>query len=249
MCKIIAIANQKGGVAKTTTTINLGVGLSKVGKRVMLIDADPQGHLTMGLGFPKNLRVTLKTMMENIIMGLEFDPREAILHHEEGIDVIPSNKLLSGMDMSLFTVEDREKVLKEYLELLENDYDYILIDCMPSLGMMTINALSAADSVLIPVQPQYYAADGLMELLKVVKGIVSGASSVTGSMATKLKQYSDEGNLTELAVQLILNEKKTETGKVTLTEKKIRKYFPKEYNREQIEQVIYELLDNWKKSQ
>lgn len=96
MCKIIAIANQKGGVAKTTTTINLGVGLSKVGKRVMLIDADPQGHLTMGLGFPKNLRVTLKTMMENIIMGLEFDPREAILHHEEGIDVIPSNKLLSG---------------------------------------------------------------------------------------------------------------------------------------------------------
>ena len=141
MCKIIAIANQKGGVAKTTTTINLGVGLSKVGKRVMLIDADPQGHLTMGLGFPKNLRVTLKTMMENIIMGLEFDPREAILHHEEGIDVIPSNKLLSGMDMSLFTVEDREKVLKEYLELLENDYDYILIDCMPSLGMMTINAL------------------------------------------------------------------------------------------------------------
>ena len=94
-----------------------------------------------------------------------------ILHHEEGIDVIPSNKLLSGMDMSLFTVENREKVLKEYLELLENDYDYILIDCMPSLGMMTINALSAADSVLIPVQPQYYAADGLMELLKVVKGI------------------------------------------------------------------------------
>ena len=133
MCKIIAIANQKGGVAKTTTTINLGVGLSKVGKRVMLIDADPQGHLTMGLGFPKNLRVTLKTMMENIIMGLEFDPREAILHHEEGIDVIPSNKLLSGMDMSLFTVEDREKVLKEYLELLENDYDYILIDCMKDM--------------------------------------------------------------------------------------------------------------------
>lgn len=142
MCKIIAIANQKGGVAKTTTTINLGVGLSKVGKRVMLIDADPQGHLTMGLGFPKNLRVTLKTMMENIIMGLEFDPREAILHHEEGIDVIPSNKLLSGMDMSLFTVEDREKVLKEYLELLENDYDYILIDCMEDMKDETAQILS-----------------------------------------------------------------------------------------------------------
>ena len=155
MCRVIAVANQKGGVSKTTTSINLGVGLVKLGKKVALVDADPQGHLTMGLGFPKNVRVTLKNMMENIIMGMEFDPKEAVLSHKEGVDVIPANKLLTGMDMSLFTVEDREKVLKEYLELLENDYDYILIDCMPSLGMMTINALSAADSVLIPVQPQY----------------------------------------------------------------------------------------------
>ena len=171
MCRVIAIANQKGGVAKTTTTISLGVGLAQAGKRVLLIDADPQGHLTMGLGFSKNLRVTLKSMMENIIMGIESDPREAILHHAEGVDVIPSNKLLSGMDMSLLTIEDREKVLKEYLVLLETEYDYILIDCMPSLGMLTINALSAADSVLIPVQPQYFAADGLVELLKVISGI------------------------------------------------------------------------------
>ena len=173
MCKIIAIANQKGGVGKTTTTSNLGIGLAKQGKRVLLIDADAQGSLTASLGYtePDAIEITLASVMGSLIKDEEVEPMEGILHHEEGIDVIPSNKLLSGMDMSLFTVEDREKVLKEYLELLENDYDYILIDCMPSLGMMTINALSAADSVLIPVQPQYYAADGLMELLKVVKGI------------------------------------------------------------------------------
>ena len=109
MCRVIAVANQKGGVGKTTTTINLGVGLARLGQRVLLVDSDPQGHMTLGLGFPKNLRVTLKNMMENIIMGVEFDPREAVLRHKEGVDVVPSNKLLTGMDMSLITVDDRER--------------------------------------------------------------------------------------------------------------------------------------------
>ncbi len=171
MCRVIAVANQKGGVGKTTTCINLGVALARLGKKVLLVDADPQGQVALGLGFPKKVRVTLKNMLENIIMGLEFDPKEVILKHKEGVEVIPANKLLAGLDVALINVEDREKVLKEYLELLEDDYDYILIDCMPSLGMMVINALYAADSVLIPVQPQYYATDGLTELLKAVKGI------------------------------------------------------------------------------
>ena len=173
MCKIIAIANQKGGVGKTTTTSNLGIGLAKQGKRVLLIDADAQGSLTASLGFtePDKLEETLATVMANIINDVEMEDDYGILRHEEGIDLMPGNIELSGLEVSLVNVMSRELVMRSYIEQVKERYDYILIDCMPSLGMMTINALSAADSVLIPVQPQYYAADGLMELLKVVKGI------------------------------------------------------------------------------
>lgn len=177
MAKIIAVANQKGGVGKTATSLNLAAALAKLGQKVLLIDMDPSGNLTLGLGFEKNQRVTLKNMLECIIMDVEFDPKEAIIRHEEEFDLVPSNKLLAGMDVSLVTIEDREKVLKRYIDMIEDNYEFIIIDCMPSLGMLTINAMSAADSVLIPVQPKYYSADGISELLKVYAAVKKNFNS------------------------------------------------------------------------
>lgn len=172
-CKTIAITNQKGGVGKTTTTINLGVGLAKEGRRVLLIDADPQGSLTIGLGVqkPDELDVSLGTVMGNIIQDKEFDPREGILHHAEGIDFMPSNIELSGVEISLFNVMSREYVLKTYVDAVRKDYDYVLIDGMPSLGMMAINTLVAADSVIIPSQPSFLSAKGLDLLLRSVSRV------------------------------------------------------------------------------
>lgn len=144
------------------------------GHKVLLLDSDPQGHLTLGLGFGKNQKMTLKNMLEYIINDVDFDAKEAILHHEEGVDLLPSNKLLISLDAALVMVEDnRETVLKDYLQLLHTDYDYIIIDCMPSLSMLTINALCASDAVIIPTQPQYYASDGLTELIRIVRNIAS----------------------------------------------------------------------------
>lgn len=170
---VIAITNQKGGVGKTTTTINLGVGLVKEGKRVLLIDADPQGSLTIGLGVqkPDELAVSLGTVMGSIIQDKAFDSREGILHHEEGVDFMPSNIELSGVEISLFNVMSREYVLKTYVDAVRKDYDYVLIDGMPSLGMMAINTLVAADSVIIPSQPSFLSSKGLDLLLRSVSRV------------------------------------------------------------------------------
>lgn len=162
-CKVIALANQKGGTAKTTTTLNLGIGLAKQGQKVLLVDADPQGDLTTALGWTDadNLPVTLATQMQKILQDEPFVYNEGILHHEEGVDIIPTNIELSGMEISLVNAMSREQTLKLYLSDLKKDYDYILIDCMPSLGMLTINALAAADSVIVPVQAQYLPLKGI----------------------------------------------------------------------------------------
>jgi len=170
MCKVIAIANQKGGVGKTTTTSNLGIGLAKQGNRVLLIDADAQGSLTASLGFtePDKLEETLATVMINIINDEEMEPDYGILKHDEGIDLMPGNIELSGLEVSLVNVMSRELVLRSYIEMVREEYDYILIDCMPSLGMITINVFACADSILIPVQAAYLPVKGLEQLIKTI---------------------------------------------------------------------------------
>ena len=172
-CKVIALTNQKGGVGKTTTAVNLGVTLAQQGKKVLLIDADAQANLTMSLGYhrPDDLQVTLSTIMQDIIDDKSVDVTQGILHHGEGVDLLPSNIELSGLEVRLINAISRESVLKTCISEVRKNYDYVLVDCMPSLGMLTINALAAADSVVIPTQPHYLSAKGLELLLRSVSKV------------------------------------------------------------------------------
>ena len=172
-CRVIAVANQKGGVGKTTTTFSLGVALSKMGKKVLLVDADPQGDLTTYMGWYEQdkLPLTLADLMEQSMNDEPIRAKEAILHHKENVDLIPSNLDLSAMEMSLVNAMSREYTMRNCLSEVKKDYDYIILDCMPSLGMVTINALASADSVIIPVQSQFLAAKGMTHLLKTISKV------------------------------------------------------------------------------
>jgi chromosome partitioning protein len=173
MCKVIAVSNQKGGTGKTTSCVNLGIGLASVGKRVLLIDTDPQGSMSISLGYsePDEMENTLAKLMMNIANDEEFILDAVLIHHNEGVDIIPSNIELSAIEISMVNVMSRELILKQMIEKIKGSYDYILIDCMPSLGMMTINALACADSVLIPVQAAYLPVKGLQQLIKTISRV------------------------------------------------------------------------------
>ena len=162
-CKVIAVANQKGGVGKTTTTEHLGIGLAKAGKKVLLIDLDPQANLTACLGWQNvdALDHTISDVIEASIMKRQPLFSDIILHNDENVDLIPSNISLSEYEPRLAGVVMREKILANGIEAIKDDYDYVLVDCSPTLGILTINAIVAADEILLPVQPQYLPAIGM----------------------------------------------------------------------------------------
>lgn len=173
MMRTIAIVNQKGGVGKSVTAVNLAIGLAKQGKKVVAIDLDAQGSLTVSLGYTEQdkLPITIATLMERTIEDEAIFPTDGILHHDENIDLIPANIELSGMEVTLVNTMSRESILREYRKNIENSYDIAILDCSPSLGMVTINALACADEVIIPVQAQFLSIKGMEQLFKTISKV------------------------------------------------------------------------------
>ena len=190
MAKIIAIVNQKGGVGKTTTTVNLTAALRALGQRVLLCDFDPQANATSGMGVDKN---TSSPNVYDVLIN-EADPKKAVVHTKYG-DVLPSNKALAGAGIEMIAIENREKLLKNALDSLASGYDYILIDCPPSLELLTVNALCAASTLLVPVQCEYYALEGLSDLLATVRLVKRGLNPKLALEGVLLTMFDSRTNL------------------------------------------------------
>lgn len=205
MTKVIAIANQKGGVGKTSTAVNLGAGLVRQGYDVLLIDLDSQANLTMALGYqnPDDMEYTISNVLHKAVKEEQIDPVEGILTTAEGIDLMPANVQLSGLELSLINEYGREVVLKQYIDEVRLNYDYILIDCAPSLSVLTVNALVAADSVLIPTQPQYFSMAGIQmfyDTFSKIRKKMNPSLSIEGVLVTMM---DNRPNFTkELVTQL-----------------------------------------------
>jgi chromosome partitioning protein len=172
MGKSIAIFNQKGGVGKTTTNINLAACLANKGKKVLICDIDPQGNTTSGLGLEKQ---NLEHSMYDVLIDSNLDPHKAILNTKlETLKIIPASVHLAGAEVELVQIEGREFRLRKMLDKIKNEYDFVLIDCPPSLGLLTINSLTAVDSVLVPIQCEFYALEGVSQLMSTIELVKSG---------------------------------------------------------------------------
>lgn len=205
-CRTIAVANQKGGTGKTATTVSLGVALTRLGRRVLLVDADPQGDLTKSLGWksPDELEVTLANHLAAAIEGEGISPRDSILAHPEGVDLMPSNIDLAGMEMPVLMAMSREQLMNIWLSPLKADYDFILIDCAPTLGIIPVNAFVAADSVLIPVSAEYLPASAMADLTKTIRRVrrqINPALSVEGILVTLYDCRNNLARDTEQAIR------------------------------------------------
>lgn len=202
--EIISITNQKGGVGKTTTAFNLGVALAQQGKKVLLVDADPQGDLTTYMGFTdKEILTTIATIMNRAINDEDIRPEEAIIHHFENVDLLPSNLDLSALEIGLINAMNREYTLKNCLKTLKDNYDYILIDCMPSLSMITINSLACSNRVIIPTQAEFLSTKNLNSLMKTIIKIrnqINPSLSVEGILLTMVDSRTNLSK--EISIEL-----------------------------------------------
>lgn len=212
MGKAIAIFNQKGGVGKTTTNINLAACLALKGKNILIIDIDPQGNTTSGIGVSKR---NLKNTIYNILIDKTYDPKKTIIKtNVKNLDLIPASVDLAGAEVELVEIEGRESTLKKALDKIKKDYDYIFIDCPPSLGLLTINSLTAVDSVLIPIQCEFYALEGVSQLVSTIELVKKSLNPELEIQGVILSMFDGRTNL---SVQVVQEVKKYFGGKVYAT--------------------------------